>query len=194
MVHLKDWIIHTVSERNWLQPPDKSMRQWSEGCNMTAPLNQPPRFPTPWLRCRRWQTWSGVWSCVRRVCARQPSAVTQCRALAFVTVAVTSQKTQGSISLSLLTSSVCLAACLIAGVCPAKGRRRAARCQAQSCCCKSKTNMHLWYQHTYSSKCCKSLKQKECRSCLGSSELKSSLCFPLTSNEMDDVSPFPPIV
>lgn len=96
--------------------------------------------------------------------------------------------------LSLLTSSVCLAACLIVGVCPAKGRRRGARCQAQSCCCKSKTNMHLWYQHTYSSKCCKSLKRKECRSCLGSSELKSSLCFPLTSTEMDDVSPFPPIV
>lgn len=39
--------------------------------------------------------------------------------VSIASVAVTSQKTQGSVS--LLTSSVCLAACLIAGVCTAKG-------------------------------------------------------------------------
>ena len=39
--------------------------------------------------------------------------------VSVASVAVTSQKTQGNVS--LLTSSVCLAACLIAGVCTARG-------------------------------------------------------------------------
>lgn len=46
--------------------------------------------------------------------------------VSIASVAVTSQKTQGSIS--LLTSSVCLAACLIARVCSGEEKRRLSRC------------------------------------------------------------------
>ena len=46
--------------------------------------------------------------------------------VSIASVAVTSQKTLGSIS--LLTSSVCLAACLIAGVCSGEEKRQLSRC------------------------------------------------------------------
>lgn len=46
--------------------------------------------------------------------------------VSIASVAVTSQKTQRSIS--LLTSSVCLAACLIAGVCSGEEERRLSQC------------------------------------------------------------------
>lgn len=126
IVHLKDWIIHMVSERNWLPPPiPKSKWQWSEGCNRTAPLNQDPRFAStmPWHRLS--PLTNVIWRVI--VCAprqrQQHSAVTQCvkRWRRRLQLSQSRLRRREEASLSLLTSSVCLAARLIAGVCPAKG-------------------------------------------------------------------------
>lgn len=174
IVHLRDWIIHMVSERNWMRDPrplpNQSMWQRFEGCNTTVPLNQPPRVasPMPWHCCRRWQTWSAVWSCVCHACAdnrRLSRGVKRrCRRHLRLSQPCLRRREEASLSVDFI--------CLFGSLpdrwsVPCKGRRRATRCQTQSCTFQSKTNMHFWYQHTFS-KCCEFLMQKERRNCLGS--------------------------
>lgn len=91
---------------------------------MTAPLNQPPPPPPSppnavTLLSLLTNTIWRVIMCAPRL-RRQQAAVRRRQVLPFAPVAVTSQKTRGKHP-SLLTSSVCLAARLIAGVCPATG-------------------------------------------------------------------------
>ena len=110
------------------------------------PWNQPALCVfvslTRWQRCCCWQTLSCVWSCAQcqpatpsllqnkskwsRLC-RHSGAVTLCQASVSVLRLLPSQLRRHKENVSLLTSSVCLAACLIAGVCSGEEEYRLSR-------------------------------------------------------------------
>lgn len=143
IVHLGDWIIHRANQSPHLKkltasPPltygnrlrtvhatwlhreinprlsllhgdiavaaDKHYLVCDHVCTVSSPT-PPPSFKIS-------QSGAG---CVDTVGCHTVSSV----GVSVASIAVTSQKTQGNVS--LLTSSVCLAACLIAGACTAKG-------------------------------------------------------------------------
>lgn len=126
IVHLKDWIIHMVSERPWLRPPPSTKHVtmiWGLQHDCTVKSTPPPRFASP-SRDIAVAADKHDLAC-DHVCATPAPTTVGCHTVSRVGVGVCdccSHVWEGARKhLSLLTSSVCLAACLIARVCPAKG-------------------------------------------------------------------------